>query len=1203
MSVKNKSHVVTLMAVIAFALAITTAIAPAALAGRSQVYFSDVNGNPKTEWRMGEVLYITVISHDENRDSDEVELIDARSVCQTQTGVSVPCLEIWDPNSKDSETNLRSLVLVETGANTGIFRTQTGIAILPVEDDPGYQENGSLEVISGDTIVVRYQSPSDDTDVSLDLAKITSTRGIIRITNQAGQDVPLWQVGEQVFVTVEDPDADLDPLKPDVIKGVTLWNPRCVWDVVERQGQPRSDQAEPKPCDASIAPFAFDSALKEAFGSQYFADSLTLYETGPSTGVFRNVNGITLRDNLGPGREFADVRTALSLFVNHKDTIVAFYRAPTIVGVPAAPSIQPPFVETQTDACAFSLGLNCEQVRPKQVTPGAEFDVTVNITTQQDTAAVTYQGILPSGFSFVGVKDNPDGAIVGEAAGTIRAFWDGGIQGGDTLSLTFTLRAGAVPGDYTLKGIVTATEPKAAGVALSAIPVVATTSQSLKAQAVAENAALKVELTASPTQVAAGGSFTVTLTVTPKTAIGTGAARVNFDGLQATDKGSFFTVSGNELVALLLSPAANQPQTFTATLRCTVSGTITLNAKASAQNAPEITVTETVACGEGQAPQPQPGAGGYYRGLAGFNDPQDFALAQAKVGHANPATIKFVDVNGNELSEFALGTEFFIEVADNDQNVDSDHVETICVQIFNVNGGREGDTPGVFRALQDQLKDDPRACLEDHVRDLYMWKTGVKLVETGTNTGIFRNPNALKIVGICALPEAENYPFDTDPKATAQIQIHKNRWWAEPTVKTGTVLKDCYPGTPMVDEARQEFGDPWNPKEFKPDVPGVIAAFAGDVVYAVFQDQLVDPYDVIYATARVQDFQTFDGQQLSIQFVDENGTPIEPMGGVKVGQDVFIQLRDDNRNVNPAVVDKIEILVLDRATGDWENVLLEETGPNTGVFVNAAGLSLQPATSPDAVRVNNNRLEVFDRDTIEAHYQDNYNPKDYSVAWIRLVPQPEPGPGEQPGVQPTEAYFSDAQGNPVTEIAPGDTLYVAVKDYSQSGTLRDAITVKNTRTGQSVTVSASQVAENLFVSDPITTGAPGSGAMLEVEEGDTLEATYTDPADPTDTVTRSITVVVKVFSCTGAKNFPNPFSITTTFAAEGSAIAEIRVDVYDLSGRLIAQLQASGSQVSWDGRTLDGTSLGSGVYLYQVTCSGRAGETATMDVQKLVILR
>jgi hypothetical protein len=406
----------------------------------------------------------------------------------------------------------------------------------------------------------------------------------------------------------------------------------------------------------------------------------------------------------------------------------------------------------------------------------------------------------------------------------------------------------------------------------------------------------------------------------------------------------------------------------------------------------------------------------------------------------------------------------------------------------------------------------------------------------------------------------------------------------------------------MVDEARQEFGDPWNAKEFKPDVPGVIAAHAGDVVYAVFQDQLVDPHDVIYATARVQDFQTFDGQNVTIQFVDENGTPVDPMGAIKVGQDVFVQLRDDNRNINPAVVDKLEILVLDRATGDWENVLLEETGPDTGVFVNAAGLSLQPATSPEAVRINNNRLEVFDRDTIEAHYQDNYNPKDYSVAWIRLVPQPEPGP-VPPEVLPTEVFFSDAQGNRITEIAPGDTLYVTVKDYSQSGTLRDAITVANTRTGQSVTVSATQVAENLFVSDPITTGAPGSGAMLEVEEGDTLQATYTDPADPADTATATITVIVKVFSCTDAKNFPNPFSITTTFEAVGSGIAEISVEVYDLSGRLVAQLQAAGAQVSWDGRDLEGAGLGSGVYLYQVTCSGRAGETVTLDVEKLVILR
>ncbi len=364
---------------------------------------------------------------------------------------------------------------------------------------------------------------------------------------------------------------------------------------------------------------------------------------------------------------------------------------------------------------------------------------------------------------------------------------------------------------------------------------------------------------------------------------------------------------------------------------------------------------------------------------------------------------------------------------------------------------------------------------------------------------------------------------------------------------------------------------------------------------------------MVYATARVKDFQTFDGKRATIQWVDERGNPVDTY---KIGQDVFVRLEDQDRNVNPAVVDKLEVLVLDRNSGDWENVLLEETGPDTGVFMNRQGLSLQPATSPGAVRINNNRLEMFDRDTIEAHYQDNYNPKDFSAAWIRLIPQPQPGPGVPP-VEKSTTKFTDATGKPVSEYTIGDTVYVTVTDPSRNvsattvDTVQNAIVVTNTRTGKSVTVSAKETGANtgVFLSDPITTGAPGSGAQLEAEDGDMLEAKYTDPQDPSDTSQATVRVVVGVFNCTGARNTPNPFSVTTTFQALGTGIRQVTVSIYDLSGRLVALATGTGALAAWDGRTLAGEDLGSGVYLYQLTCMGRLGETKTLEVKKAVLLR
>ncbi len=1232
MPVKNRSHLVTLMAVLAFVFVTLAAIAPAALAGRSEVYFSDVNGQPKTEWKVGETLYITVVSHDENRDSDEVEFIDARSRCETHTRVPVPCVEIWNPNTKDSETNYGTLLLAEVGSDTGIFRNPTGILIRPIEEDPAHQENGTLEVFHGDTIAVRYQSPSDDTDIDLDLGKITATPGIIRITDQAGRDVPIWQIGQQIWITVEDPDQNVDPLKPEAIKGVTLWGPRCVWDVLERQGDPRSDQPQPKPCDEAIAPLAYDSQLKEAFPG-FFEDSLILYETGPNTGVFRNANGITLRDNLGPGREFANVRTALSLFVNHKDTIVAFYRKPAIVGLApvAPPPPPPPPVQTRTDTCPASPLFECSRTVPLQVAPGGVAEIKVEIKAKQDMRLIALREQAPAGFSFGRVTATPQAKNIG-TDGALRAAWDGDIKAGDTITLTYELIAGATPGTFKIRGFFT-------GAPFTIVPLVSdlvvsgSAGQSLRTAQVsaqAENAQLRITRQA-PAQANVGAPFTVTLTVTAKQALPAVSVKENFDGLTLVDQGAdFIGVEGTTLRGLMIQPAAGATQNYTYQLQCAAEGTFTITGTAESRDVQAVTESSTITCG-GVAPPPPPPPPPtgqiFRRGQASPNDPQDFALAQAKVGHFNPAKIQFTDIDGNELTEFAIGTEFFITLLDDDQNVDSDHVETLCVQVFDVNGGREGDTPGIARNLDKLLKEDPRACLEDHVRDLFMWKTGVKLVETGTNTGVFRNPDALKIIGICAQPEAENYPFNTDPTQTLNIQIHKvvpsdvpvsqlpgvlkddpPQWWAEPSVKVGTVLKDCYFSTPFVAEGRTEAPLPYDPtdatlaeiKTFAEDVPHKIAVNAGDVVYVVFQDQLVDPHDVVYATARVKDFQTFDGTTNNIQWVDENGTPVETY---KIGQDVFVRLRDDNRNVNSNVVDKLEILVLDRDSGDWENVLLEETGADTGVFMNRAGLSLQPALTPGTVRVNNNRLEMFDRDVIEAHYQDNYNAKDFSAAWIRLIPQPMPGPGP---VTPelSETTFTDAQGRKVTEYAVGDEVYVTVKDASQNvssdaeDVILNAITVTNTRTGQSYTVDAVETGPNtgVFLSDPITTGAPGALVDLEVEDGDTLEAKYVDPRNPADTSTATVDIVTRAFSCTGSK-----FTIVNTFMAVGTGISRVAVSVFDLSGRLLTQLAASGSQAPWTGTTADGQALAKGVYLYQLTCSGRMGETTTLPAQKLVL--
>lgn len=1182
---RNKSKVAALMAVLT-AFALVAAIAPTALAGQSEVFFSDVNGNPKAQWSIGETLYVTVVAHNENRDDAKVEFIDAGKSCETHTQVSVPCIEVWDPNTKDSETNYGALVLVETGANSGIFRSQTGIQIVPFEDSSSYQENGTLEAYSGDTIAARYQGPSDDTDVSLDLAKVNATDATVRLTDQAGQTQPMWRLGQHVYVTVEDADANFDPQSPDTLRGVTLWNPRCVWDALERQGTPRADQPQPKPCEGTIA---YDSALKNILGQTgnvQVADSLVLEETGPDTGVFRNINGIRINDNFAEEGE-------RHLFVNHKDTIAAYYRHPAIVGGQAP---EPPDPETRTDR-AENENFVFERTIPTSVQPGETFTVEVTITVKQDTQAAVLREGLPGGFTL--------------SSGNLRTV-ELNLNSGESFTHTYEVTAGPTPGTFEIRGVTLDGSgvrplPLTSGVTVAAGGQAQTQGvEAASVSAQAQNAFITYNRSISGTP-SPGGSFQVDVTV---------EARQDLRAVTVSEDLGGLTLASGQLRAVELNLASGETFEHSYTAQCpagggsfSISGQATAATDAGSQD--PLSETTSVDCsGDGGGPTPPPtGATGFFRGESGYNDPQDFAMAQAKVGHLNPANLRFTDLNGNEIDEIHFGQDFFLTIEDQDQNIDSDHVETLCAQVFNVNGGREGDTPAFMRQLQDQLKDDPRSCLEDHGRDMQQFKTGVRLVETGPNTGVFRNPDALKLIPICARPEEQQMNFRTAPGDTSQVPIHfaenpgtnnvgpstfedVDPWWQK--VNPGDVLKDCYSTTPYIEEGRAEFAK--DPKQQTDDVPHMVAAHAGDTLYAVYQDQIVDPLDVIFGTTDVADDHTFTGQENGLQFIDANGNPAED-GQFQVGRDVFLRLEDQDRNVSSDVNDKVLVLVLDRATGDWENVLLTETGPDTGVFENQAGLSLQPATSPDEISINNNRLEVFDRDTIEAHYQDNYNAKDYTNAWVRLVPQPQggpTGPGDGPG-QPTTVEFTDAQGAELAQAAVGDDVYVTVDAPNASGSSVN-VTVTNTRTQESVDVAANRTSGNTFRTGAISTGAPGGTADLAVADGDTLEASYQD-------VTDSLSVVTAEFNFTGATNFPNPLQTTTTFQANGTGIAGVAVNVFDLSGRAVASVSSSGSSVMWDGTNATGSSLGAGVYLYTITAEGRDGTTATSDVMKLVILR
>jgi len=70
----------------------------------------------------------------------------------------------------------------------------------------------------------------------------------------------------------------------------------------------------------------------------------------------------------------------------------------------------------------------------------------------------------------------------------------------------------------------------------------------------------------------------------------------------------------------------------------------------------------------------------------------------------------------------------------------------------------------------------------------------------------------------------------------------------------------------------------------------------------------------------------------------------------------------------------------------------------------------------------------------------------------------------------------------------------------------------------------------------------------------------------------------------------------------GVEAERIRVDVYDLTGKLVWKAEAPGAELTWHTEDLTGLPLANGVYLYKVYVKVGEGWLAS-PVQKVVILR
>jgi hypothetical protein len=260
-----------------------------------------------------------------------------------------------------------------------------------------------------------------------------------------------------------------------------------------------------------------------------------------------------------------------------------------------------------------------------------------------------------------------------------------------------------------------------------------------------------------------------------------------------------------------------------------------------------------------------------------------------------------------------------------------------------------------------------------------------------------------------------------------------------------------------------------------------------------------------------------------------------------------------------------KVYIMNPRSGMWAAVDLLENGVATGDFVSVICVDLVSVYA-DCVPT----LAVLPGDTIVAAYQDPSNHSD--SAWIAV--KVGIGGGGTPPTQASSTSFVDSAGVDVANYTDADTVYVKVVDPSHAGatSLASAVEIDG------VTYDLAPLAG--AQSDTFIT----AGLNLALTAGASITATYTDPTDPTDTSSDTITIIASELDVARFYAAPNPFEDEATFGYEGSGIASVMsVTVYDLAGHIVwAEELANVSEIVWDGTDMSGQMLANGGYIYVI---------------------
>ncbi len=117
----------------------------------------------------------------------------------------------------------------------------------------------------------------------------------------------------------------------------------------------------------------------------------------------------------------------------------------------------------------------------------------------------------------------------------------------------------------------------------------------------------------------------------------------------------------------------------------------------------------------------------------------------------------------------------------------------------------------------------------------------------------------------------------------------------------------------------------------------------------------------------------------AISLVASDPQPLNPVSLYTTGEPVFVQVDDQDQNLNPAILETVKVVVTS-STGDLEEIMLTETGIDTGVFIGYVQSSSTPASHYDGI------LTLGEESNVTVQYTDQYDPADTSTGGSLVDP-------------------------------------------------------------------------------------------------------------------------------------------------------------------------------------------------------------------------